>query len=101
LEPTNPPTLAQVQSVNYTPETRDKVLRICREGSGAVNDQERESQQVSACASLIFFFYYYGQQNPVPESVDVAQKLYGYALNGKSADSQKGLTDLLRSWGIQ
>ena len=49
---------------------------------------------------LILFFYYYGRQNTVPESVDMAQKLYGYALTGKSADSQKGLTGLLRSWGM-
>jgi hypothetical protein len=30
LEPTNPPALAQVQSVSYTPEARDKAFRICR-----------------------------------------------------------------------
>jgi hypothetical protein len=90
-----------VQSVTYTPETRDKVLQICSEGSVAVSAQELESQQVTACAPLIFFFYYYGQQNAVPEGIDISQKLYWFAANGKSADSQKSLVTLLRSWGIQ
>ena len=90
-----------VQSVTYTPETRDKVLTVCRDGSLAATEQERERQKVLACAPMIFFFYYYGQQTSVPESVDVARQLYWYALADKSDDSKKVLTDLLRSWGIQ
>jgi hypothetical protein len=90
-----------VQSVTYTPATRDKVLKICSEGGLAANDQEREAQKVMACAPLIFFFNYYGQQKSVPESIDLARQLYWYALADKSADSQKVLTDLLRSWGIK
>ncbi len=90
-----------VQSVTYTPETRDKVLKICSEGGLVANEQELEAQKVLACAPLIFFFHYYGQQKSVPESVDVARQLYWYALADKSDDSKKVLTDLLRSWGIQ
>ena len=89
-----------VQSVTYTPETRDKVLKICSEGGLAASDQEREGQKVLACAPLIFFFYYYGQQNSVPESIGVARQLYWYAMTDKSDDSKKVLTELLRSWGI-
>jgi len=90
-----------VRAVTYTPETRDKVLRICSEGGMAASDQEREAQKVLACAPLIFFFYSYGQQNAAPESVGVARQLYWFAMTEKSDDSKKVLTDLLRSWGIQ
>jgi len=90
-----------VQSVTYTPETRDKVLKVCSEGGLLANEQERETQKVLACAPLIFFFYYYGQQNSAPESVGVARQLYWYAMTDKSDNSKKVLTDLLRSWGIQ
>ncbi len=90
-----------VQSVTYTPQTRDKVLKICSEGGLVDTAQELETQKVMACAPLIFFFNYYGQQKSVPESVSVARLLYWYALVGKSDDSKKVLTDLLRSWGIQ
>ena len=90
-----------VQSVTYKPETRDKVLKICSEGGLVANEGEREAQKVLACAPLIFFFNYYGQQKSVPESIDIARQLYWYALAGKSEDSKKVLTDLLRSWGIK
>ena len=90
-----------VQSVTYKPETRDKVLRICSEGGLVANEGEREAQKVLACAPLIFFFNYYGQQKSVPESIDLARQLYGYALAGKSDNSKKVLTDLLQSWGIK
>ena len=90
-----------VQSVTYTPATRDKVLKICSEGGLVANEGEREAQKVLACAPLIFFFNYYGQQKSVPESIDLARQLYWYALAGKSDDSKKVLTDLLRSWGIK
>ena len=90
-----------VQSVTYTPATRDKVLKICSEGSIATNTEERDSQKVLACAPLIFFFHYYGQQKSVPEAVDVARQLYWYALADKSDATKKVLTDLLRSWGIK
>jgi hypothetical protein len=90
-----------VQSVTYTPETRDKVLKICSEGGLVSNEQEREAQKVLACAPLIFFFDYYGQQKSVPEAIDIARQLYWYAISDKSDNSKKVLTDLLRSWGIQ
>ncbi len=89
-----------VRAVTYTPETRDKVLKICSQGGLAANDQEREAQKVMACAPLIFFFYNYGQQNAVPESVGVARQLYWYAMTGKSDESKKVLIELLRGWGI-
>ena len=90
-----------VQSVTYKPEMRDKVLKICSEGGLVSNEQEREAQKVLACAPMIFFFNYYGQQKSVPESISLARQLYWYALAGKSDDSKKVLTDLLRSWGIK
>ncbi len=90
-----------VQSVTYNPTTRDKVLKICSEGGLAANEQERDAQKVMACAPLIFFFNYYGQQKSVPESIDLARQLYWYAVAGKSDDSKKVLTDLLKSWGIK
>jgi hypothetical protein len=90
-----------VRSVVYTPATRDKVLKICSEGGLAATEQERETEQVLACAPLIFFYYYYGQQISAPESVDVARRLYWYAMTDKSEASKKVLTDLLRSWGIK
>ena len=90
-----------VQSVTYKPETRDKVLRICSEGGLVANEGEREAQKVLACAPLIFFFNYYGQQKSVPESINLARRLYWYALADKSDDSKKVLTELLRSWGIK
>ncbi len=90
-----------VQSVTYSPQTRDKVLKICSEGGLAANEQEREAQKVMACAPLIFFFNYYGQQKSVPESIALARQLYWYAVTGKSDDSKKVLTDLLTSWGIK
>ncbi len=90
-----------VRAVTYTPETRDKVLKICREGGLAGSDKEREAQKVLACAPLIFFFYNYGQQNSVPESVGVARQLYWFSMTDKSDDSKKVLTDLLRNWGIR
>ncbi|MBK9710075.1 MAG: hypothetical protein IPO81_01885 [Kouleothrix sp.] len=89
-----------VKNVTYTPAARDKVLKICSEGSVAADNQERERQKVLACAPLIFFFYNYGQQSAVPESVDVARLLYAYATTNSSADAAKVLTDLLRSWQI-
>ncbi len=90
-----------VQSVTYNPTTRDKVMKICSEGGLAANEQERDAQKVMACAPLIFFFNYYGQQKSVPESIDLARQLYWYAVAGKSDDSKKVLTDLLKSWGIK
>jgi hypothetical protein len=88
------------RSVTYTPATRDKVLKVCSEGGLVAPEQEREAQEILACAPLIFFFYYYGQQTSVPESVDVARRLYWYAMADKSQAARKVLTDALRSWGI-
>ena len=90
-----------VQSVSYTPATRDKVLTVCQEGSIATTKEERDRQKVLACAPLIFFFHQYGQQKAVPEAIDLARQLYWYALDDKSDDSKKVLTDLLTSWGIK
>ncbi len=90
-----------VQSVTYNPTTRDKVLKICSEGGLVDTAQELEAQKVMACAPLIFFFNYYGQQKSVPEAINLARQLYWYALAGKSDNTKKVLTDLLKSWGIK
>ncbi len=89
-----------VKGVTYTPETRDKVLKICHEGGLVANEAERESQEVLACAPLIFFFYRYGQESSVPESTEVARKMYWYTVSNHSSQSKEVLTQLLRGWGI-
>ncbi len=37
-------------------------------------------RKIAGCAPLIYFFYNYGKQSSVPESIDVAEKLYWYAV---------------------
>jgi hypothetical protein len=91
------------RQVEYTPKTRDNVLRVCSKGGPDVGLRELESSRVFACAPLIFFFYGYGTQKSVPESVDVARKLYWYTVthNQRPYDSRPVLTPLLRTWGIK
>jgi hypothetical protein len=64
------------QDVVYTPETRDKVLATCRLGAASSNAREKETTRVFGCAPLIFFFYNFGRQKSVPESIEVARKLF-------------------------
>ena len=90
------------QDVYYTPETRDKVLAVCRRGGPAVNARERETSRVFGCAPLIFFFYSFGTRKHVAESVAVARTLYRYAAGiGGPYDPQPPLTNLLRSSGVR
>jgi hypothetical protein len=90
------------QDVYYTPETRDKVLAVCRLGGPAANARERETSRVFGCAPLIFFFYSFGTQRHVAESVGVARALYGYAAAIEGPyDPRPALTGLLKSWGVR
>jgi hypothetical protein len=90
------------RDVFYTPETRDKVLTVCRTGGPTVNARERETSRVFGCAPLIFFFYSFGARTHVAESTAVARTLYRYAANIEGAyDPRPSLTGLLRSWGVR
>ena len=90
------------RDVFYTPQTRDKVLGVCRSGGPTVNARERETSRVFGCAPLIFFFYSFGKQKRVPESVEVARTLFRYAAGiGGPYDPRPPLTDLLRSWRVR
>ena len=90
------------RDVFYTPETRDKVLTVCRRGGPTVNPRERETSRVFGCAPLIFFFYSFGKRKHVTESTDVARSLYVYAAGIPGPyDAQPQLASLLRSWGVR
>jgi hypothetical protein len=89
-----------VKGVTYTPQTRDKVLKICHEGGLVSSEAERESQEVLACAPLIFFFYNYGHESGVAESTAVARLMYWYTVSNHSSQSKEVLTQLLRGWGL-
>jgi len=90
------------KDVSYTPTTRDSVLSVCRVGGPTANARERETSRVFGCAPLIFFFYSFGMQKHVPQSVDVARDLYGYAAAIQGPFNPKpALTGLLRSWGVR
>jgi hypothetical protein len=90
------------RDVYYTPQTRDKVLAVCRRGGPAADARERETSRVFACAPLIFFFYSFGTRKHVAESVDVARALYRYGVGIRGPyDPQPALTNLLRSWGVR
>jgi hypothetical protein len=93
----------QVQGVEYTPRTRDKVLKVCRDGSIADTARELETERVMACAPLIYFFARYGIRASVSESTEVARQLYWYAItqNQYPYNSTKVLTGLLSSWGVK
>jgi hypothetical protein len=86
----------------YTPETRDKVLATCRLGAASSNAREKETTRVFGCAPLIFFFYNFGRQKSVPESIEVARKLFWYAAEITGPyQALPPLRDLLQRWGIQ
>lgn len=89
-----------VQGVTYDPESRDKVLSVCRDGGLAGDDAQRQTQRILACAPLILYFYSYGQEAGVPESITVARSLYWYAVSNATQEHGNVLTDLLASWGI-
>jgi hypothetical protein len=90
------------RDVFYTPETRDKVLTVCRRGGPTANPRERETSRVFGCAPLIFFFYSFGAQKGVAESTAVARTLYRYAANIDGPYKPRpALAGLLRSWGVR
>ena len=89
------------RGVAYTPETRDKVLKVCNDGGLAGDEAQRESQRVLACAPLILFFYQYGKEHNAPAAIDVAQHIYWFATSHNSTTSSQALTDLLKSWEIE
>jgi len=91
-----------VRNVEYTPRTRDKVLRVCREGGPETDPAALESAKIAGCAPLIFFFYRYARQASVPESLAVARDLYWYAVTSIRGpfDPAQALAALLRSWGV-
>jgi hypothetical protein len=90
------------RDVEYTPRTRDKVLRVCREGGPERDPAALESTRIAGCAPLVFFFYRYGRRSSVPESVDVARDLYWYAVTSIRGpyDPARALSALLRGWGV-
>ncbi len=90
------------KDVVYTPATRDKVLAVCKQGGPTSNARDRETSRVFGCAPLIFFFYEFGRQKSVPQSIEVARKLFWYAaeIPGPYA-ALPPLTDLLQGWGIR
>lgn len=92
-----------VRDVQYNTITRDKVLATCHQGGAETDPAALESTRIAGCAPLIYFFYNYGQQSSVPESTDVAQKLYWYALTNIQGpfDPKQSLVGLLRNWGVQ
>ena len=91
-----------VKDVQYNPITRDKVLDVCRRGGAESDAASQESIRVAGCAPLIFFFYEYGRQSSVPASVELARKLYWYAVTSIRGpfDPRDSLSGLLQSWGI-
>lgn len=92
-----------VRDVQYNTITRDKVLATCHQGGAEADPAALESTKIAGCAPLIYFFYNYGQQSSVPESTDVAEKLYWYALTNIQGpfDPKQSLVGLLRNWGVQ
>ena len=92
-----------VRDVQYNAITRDKVLETCRRGGAETDPAALESTKIAGCAPLIYFFYNYGQQSSVPESTDVAEKLYWYAVTNIQGpfDPKQSLVGLLKNWGVQ
>jgi hypothetical protein len=91
-----------VRQVEYTPTTRDKVLRVCHLGAQARTAQQKEATRVYACAPLIFFFYRYGREHSVPSAVQLAQRLYWYGARVTGPfDAQTALEDILHRWGVR
>ena len=91
-----------VRYVQYNPTTRDKVLQVCRRGGPESDPAAFEAARIAACAPLIFFFYSYGRESSVAASLDVARKLYWYAVTSIRGpfDAGKALSSLLGTWGV-
>ena len=92
-----------VRDVEYSPRTRDKVLRVCKDGGAESTPGTLETSKLFACAPLIFFYYAYGRQASVPDAVELSRQLYDYAVtqvDGPYAAANV-LTNLLRRWGVR
>jgi hypothetical protein len=91
-----------VQDVQYTPGSRDAVLRQCTTGGSSASSQDAETGQIIACAPLIFFFYSYGRQASVPAAVTVAGDIYWYAVTHITGplSARTSLDELLQSWKL-
>jgi hypothetical protein len=90
------------EDVQYTPQSRDAVLRTCTSGAGAGGAQTAESGRLIACAPLIFFLYRYGRQASVPAAVTAAGDQYWYAVTHISGpvNAQTSLDALLHGWKL-
>jgi hypothetical protein len=91
-----------VQDVQYTPKSRDAVLRQCTSAGTAASAQDTETGQIIACAPMIFFLYSYGTQASVPAAVTAAGDLYWYAISHISGpvSARTSLNELLQSWRL-
>ena len=90
------------QDVQYTPRSRDTVLRECTRGESGQAAPGGENGQVIACAPFIFFLYNYGKQASVPSAVRLAGELYWYAVTHISgpASPRISLDEVLSSWKL-
>ena len=90
------------QDVQYTPRSRDTVLRECTRGESGQTAQTGETRQVIACAPFIFFLYNYGRQDSVPAATRLAGELYWYAVRHISgpASPRVSLDEVLSSWRL-
>jgi hypothetical protein len=90
------------QDVRYTTKTLEKVLNTCHTAGPTDGVAGLASTKAVGCAPLIFYYYNYGAQTKVQSSIDLAQRLYWYALTHEEGPkgANASLTKLLRSWGI-
>lgn len=92
----------EVQDVQFTPQTRNRVLTTCTSGGTAPTSETTESGRLVACAPLIFFFYSYGQKASAPDAINLADKLYSFAVTNivGPLDAGKTLGSVLKGWGV-
>jgi hypothetical protein len=91
-----------VRDVEYNDATRDKVLDVCHRGGIELEVAALESSRVAGCAPLIYFFYSFGREKNAPDAVDVARKLYWYAVGNIHGpfDARTTLDSLLHAWSV-
>jgi hypothetical protein len=91
-----------VRDVEYNDATRAKVLDVCHRGGIELEVAALESSRVAGCAPLIYFFYSFGRERNAPEAVDVARKLYWYAVDNIHGpfDARTTLDSLLHAWSV-
>ena len=86
---------------SYSTSSLNGGLETCHGGGATSGSQAQEATRLAACASLIAYFYNYAQQAKVPEALDVARELYGYAATHITSpfNGTKVLVGLLRALG--